>query len=62
MGLADEVTGAWLGGTIDTTGAVVARRYNCRRTGLKYATIIKFSQNVLIGIARCNFRILGLPE
>ncbi len=51
MGLADEVTGAWLGGTIDTTGAVVGAGTIAGETGLKYATIIKFSQNVLIGIA-----------
>ena len=51
MGLADEVTGAWLGGTIDTTGAVVAAGTIAGDVGLKYATIIKFSQNVLLGIA-----------
>jgi len=51
MGLTDEVTGAWLGGTIDTTGAVVGAGTIAGDTGLKYATIIKFSQNVLLGIA-----------
>ena len=51
MGLSDEVTGAWLGGTIDTTGAVVGAGTIAGETGLKYATIIKFSQNVLLGIA-----------
>ncbi len=51
IGLSDEVTGAWLGGTIDTTGAVVAAGTIAGDTGLKYATIIKFSQNVLIGLA-----------
>lgn len=51
MGLSDEVTGAWLGGTIDTTGAVVGAGTIAGDTGLKYATIIKFSQNVLIGLA-----------
>ena len=51
MGLTDEVTGAWLGGTIDTTGAVVGAGTIAGDVGLKYATIIKFSQNVLLGIA-----------
>ncbi len=51
IGLTDEVTGAWLGGTIDTTGAVVGAGTIAGDTGLKYATIIKFSQNVLIGLA-----------
>lgn len=51
IGLSEEVTGAWLGGTIDTTGAVVGAGTIAGETGLKYATIIKFSQNVLLGIA-----------
>ncbi len=51
MGLSDIVTGAWLGGTIDTTGAVVAAGTITGEAGLKYATIVKFSQNVLLGLA-----------
>ena len=51
MGLSEVVTGAWLGGTIDTTGAVVAAGTIAGETGLKYATIVKFSQNVLLGLA-----------
>lgn len=51
IGLSDMVTGAWLGGTIDTTGAVVAAGTIAGETGLKYATIVKFSQNVLLGLA-----------
>ncbi len=51
MGLSDEVTGAWLGGTIDTTGAVVASGTIAGDTALKFSTIIKFSQNVLLGVA-----------
>ncbi|NLE35490.1 MAG: putative sulfate exporter family transporter [Bacteroidales bacterium] len=51
MGLSDIVTGAWLGGTIDTTGAVVAAGTIAGETGLLYATIVKFSQNVLLGLA-----------
>ncbi|MFT4152922.1 YeiH family protein [Parafilimonas sp.] len=51
MGLSQEVTGAWLGGTIDTTGAVVASGTMVGETALKISTIVKFSQNVLLGIA-----------
>lgn len=51
MGLPDEVTGAWLGGTIDTTGAVVAGGTIAGDIALKFSTIIKFSQNVLLGVA-----------
>lgn len=46
-----EVTGAWLGGSIDTTGAVVASGSLVGDTALKVSTIVKFSQNVMLGIA-----------
>ncbi|MDR6943147.1 YeiH family protein [Mucilaginibacter pocheonensis] len=45
------VTGAWLGGSIDTTGAVVASGSLVGETALKISTIVKFSQNVLLGLA-----------
>lgn len=49
--LPDAVTGAWLGGTIDTTGAVVAAGALAGEEALKMSTIVKFSQNVLLGVA-----------
>lgn len=49
--LSQEVTGAWLGGSIDTTGAVVASGSLVGETALKISTIVKFSQNVLLGLA-----------
>lgn len=51
LGLSPEVTGAWLGGTIDTTGAVVASGTLAGEAALKISTIVKFSQNVLLGVA-----------
>lgn len=51
FGFKEEVTGAWLGGSIDTTGAVVASGTLVGDTALKYSTIVKFSQNVLLGLA-----------
>lgn len=51
MGLSEEVTGAWLGGSIDTSGAVVASGSLVGEVALKVSTIVKFSQNVLLGIA-----------
>ena len=51
MGLTQEVTGAWLGGSIDTTGAVVASGSLVGDRALEISTIVKFSQNVLLGIA-----------
>jgi Predicted membrane protein len=51
MGLSQEVTGAWLGGSIDTTGAVVASGSLVGERALEISTIVKFSQNVLLGLA-----------
>lgn len=51
MNLSAETTGAWLGGSIDTTGAVVASGTIAGDIALKFSTIIKFSQNVLLGVA-----------
>jgi uncharacterized integral membrane protein (TIGR00698 family) len=51
IGLNDATAGAWMGGTIDTTGAVVAAGNMLGEEGLKYATVVKFSQNVLLGLA-----------
>ncbi len=51
LGLSQEVAGAWLGGTIDTTGAVVASGKFLGETAETYSVIIKSSQNVLLGIA-----------
>jgi len=51
LNLSQAVTGAWLGGSIDTTGAVVASGSLVGEEALKISTIVKFSQNVLLGIA-----------
>jgi uncharacterized integral membrane protein (TIGR00698 family) len=47
----EAVTGAWLGGSIDTTGAVAASGSLVGETALRVSTIVKFSQNILLGIA-----------
>ena len=51
LGLSQAVSGAWLGGTIDTTGAVIASGSLIGEEDLKISTIVKFSQNVLLGLA-----------
>lgn len=51
MDMPAAVAGAWLGGTIDTSGAVVAAGTMLGEEALKYATLVKFSQNVLLGVA-----------
>lgn len=51
IGLSEEVAGAWLGGTIDTTAAVVASGKFIGETAEKFSVIIKSAQNVLLGVA-----------
>lgn len=66
FGLSQEVTGAWLGGSIDTTGAVVASGSLVGERALEISTIVKFSQNVLLGIAALAISVYwtyrGTPE
>ncbi|HYL81018.1 MAG TPA: putative sulfate exporter family transporter, partial [Candidatus Acidoferrum sp.] len=47
----DVVGGAWLGGTLDTSGSVVAAGALISEAAMKTGVIDKFSQNVLIGVA-----------
>lgn len=51
IGLSEQVAGAWLGGTIDTTAAVVASGKFIGETAEQYSVIIKSAQNVLLGVA-----------
>jgi uncharacterized integral membrane protein (TIGR00698 family) len=51
FGIPDVVGGAWLGGTLDTSGSVVAAGALISEEAMKIGTIVKFSQNVLIGFA-----------
>lgn len=45
-----EVTGAWIGGTIDTTSGVAASSAIMGEVANQHAVIIKAAQNVLIGV------------
>jgi len=51
LGLPEAVAGAWIGGTIDTSGGVIASGTLVGEEALKISTIVKFSQNVLLGLA-----------
>jgi len=51
FGIPDVVGGAWLGGTLDTSGSVVAAGALISEAAMKAGVIVKFSQNVLIGVA-----------
>lgn len=48
--LSPLVSGAWIGGTIDTTGAVVAAGTMAGKEALQLATVVKMAQNALIGL------------
>jgi len=49
-GVDDIVGGAWIGGTIDSTGAVAAAGAALGDRAMKIATTVKMIQNVLIGV------------
>ncbi len=51
FGIPELVAGAWMGGTLDTSGSVVAAGEAIGPAAMKTGVIVKFSQNVLIGIA-----------
>lgn len=50
LGLSPAVAGAWIGGNIDTTAAVAAAGALAGEDALQIATIVKTTQNALIGI------------
>jgi len=50
LGLSPEVAGAWIGGNIDTTAAVVGAGAVHSDAAMKVASIVKMSQNALIGV------------
>ena len=50
LGLSDAVAGAWIGGNIDTTAAVAASGAIAGEDALQIATIVKTTQNALIGV------------
>ena len=50
LGLAQPVAGAWIGGNIDTTAAVSAAGAIAGEEALQIATIVKTTQNALLGV------------
>jgi uncharacterized membrane protein YadS len=50
-GMPDLVAGAWLGGTLDTSAAVVAGGELVSPAARDTAVVVKLSQNALIGVA-----------
>jgi len=50
LGMSDVLGAAWMGGTIDATGAVVAAGSMLGPTAEKVAAVVKMIQNILIGV------------
>ena len=50
LGLSEAVAGSWIGGTIDSTGAVVVAGSMVGPLAMEVAAIVKMLQNALIGI------------
>lgn len=50
LGINEIVGGAWMGGTIDSTGAVAAAGAALGERALEVATTVKMIQNILIGV------------
>jgi uncharacterized membrane protein YadS len=50
VGMPDAVFGAWVGGTIDNTASVVASGALYSEQAMTVASVVKMSQNILIGI------------
>lgn len=50
VGINYIVGGAWIGGTVDSTGAVVAAGELLSQQAMEVATVVKLIQNVMIGI------------
>jgi len=50
-GMQPAVAGAWIGGTIDTTGAVAAAGQIAGAKAMAVAVVVKMTQNVFIGLA-----------
>jgi uncharacterized integral membrane protein (TIGR00698 family) len=51
FGIPEVVGGAWLGGTLDTSGSVVAAGEVIGERARNAGVVVKLSQNVLIGVA-----------
>lgn len=57
LGLSPAVTGAWLGGNIDTTAAVTAAGAIAGEEPLQIASVVKLTQNALIGFVAVGLTV-----
>jgi uncharacterized integral membrane protein (TIGR00698 family) len=62
LGLSDAVGGAWIGGTVDSTGAVVVAGAMVSELATEVAAVIKMLQNLLIGIVAFVFALVFVAQ
>lgn len=58
LNLGEAVGGAWIGGTVDSTGAVVVAGSMVGDTAMEVAAVIKMIQNILIGLVAFVFAVI----
>jgi uncharacterized integral membrane protein (TIGR00698 family) len=62
LALGEVVSGAWIGGTVDSTGAVVAAGALLGEQAMETAAVVKMIQNTLIGIVAFVVALLGVTR
>lgn len=62
MGINAIVGGAWMGGTIDATGAVVAAGAMLGKEAMNVAAVVKMIQNILIGVLAFVVAVLWVTK
>lgn len=62
LGLGQVVGGAWIGGTVDSTGAVVAAGAMLGETATEVAALVKMLQNALIGFVSFFLAVLWVSR
>ena len=62
LGIDAIIGGAWLGGTIDATGAVVAASAMLGSEAMEVAAVIKMIQNILIGVVAFGIAVFWITR
>lgn len=62
MGIGEVVGGAWIGGTVDSTGAVVAAGSMLGKTATEVASLVKMLQNALIGFVSFFLAVMWVSK
>lgn len=62
VGISYVVGGAWIGGTVDSTGAVVAAGELLNQQAMEVATVVKLIQNVMIGVIAFVIAVLWVTS